>query len=83
MLRKLLEMMVEEVDDSCHGVAKASTRNGLLYIKSLEVSPEESDTAIVEDALWHVIEGLRVDFEVDFNLEYVKGNVMVLSVLQY
>lgn len=77
----VMEEMVEEVNDSCYGVAEAYEEDGYLFVKSLRLSPTNADLEKLEDHLYPIIEGLRMDFNVDFDVEYMKGRTMVLNVL--
>ena len=77
----VIEEMVEEVNDSCYGVAEAYEEDGYLFVKSLRLNPTNTDLEKLENQIYPIIEGLRMDFNVDFDVEYMKGRTMVLNVL--
>ena len=77
----VMNEMVEEVNDSCYGVAEAYEEDGYLFIRALRLSRRNADLEVLEDYLNPIIEGLRMDFDVDFDIEYMCGRMMVLSVL--
>lgn len=76
----MLNDMVEDINDKWDGMVEARERDGYLFLRAFGVQ-YDVDTETLEDTLYNIIEDLRYSYNVDFDVEFSRGQTMVLSVI--